>query len=99
MGDHLTSLGKTEEASEYYQKFLEAAVPIYQQTGEASVLWNAITTYDKLGDNKYTLGLYDEAHSYRLKALELFEQYVKMDPDVQKYDSYFRDKVKQGETE
>ena len=49
----------------------------------------------RMGENKYALGFHDEAHTYRLKTLELFEHLVKLDPSQQKYDSYFRDKLNQ----
>ena len=93
MGDHLTALGRTEEAGEYYRKSLDARVQMYDQTGTAAALEDLVISYDKTGDNKHALGLYDEAHAHRLKTLELFEQYVKLDPSAQEHDSYYRDKV------
>jgi hypothetical protein len=77
-----------------YQKSLDAREHIYGQTGTANALWDLIISYDKNGDNKYALEFFDEAVAYRLEALKLFEQSVKKDPTMQKYDSYFRNKVK-----
>jgi tetratricopeptide (TPR) repeat protein len=96
MGGHLTKLGKIEEAGEYYCKCLDADTQIYEQTGTATALYHLVISYDRLGDNKYALEFYDEARICRLNALELFEQYVILDPSAQKRDSYFRDKAMQS---
>jgi len=93
MGNYLTTLGKTKEAGEYYRKSLDARVQIYEQTGTAMALWDLIISHDRTGDNKHALELYDEAYDHRLKALELFEVYVKIDPPAMKLDSYFRNKA------
>jgi len=82
MGDHLTTLGKTEEAGEYYRKFLDTNAQIHEQTGTSMALKDLIDSHDLMGDNKHALGLYDEARTRHLKALELFEQYVKLDPSA-----------------
>jgi hypothetical protein len=65
----------------------------YEQTETAMALKDLIDSHDKMGDNKHALGLYDEAHTHRLKALELFEHYVKLDPSARERDLYYRDKA------
>jgi hypothetical protein len=74
-------------------------VKIYEQTGTTTALRDLVVSLDAMGDNKHALGFNDEARAYRLKALELFEQLVKLEPAVQEFDPYYRDKVTQNETE
>jgi tetratricopeptide (TPR) repeat protein len=62
-------------------------------TAKTKNLWELIRAYDILGDNRHALGLHDEAHTKRVKALELFEQYVELIPSAAEHDSYYRDKA------
>ena len=64
-----------------------------KHTNSAEALWELTQAHDTMGDNEHSKGLHDKAHEHRLRALELFEQYVKLDPSAQKYASYFRGKV------
>jgi len=94
-----TETGQIKEAEEYYRKFLDGMARLYEQTGTLDALNGLIISHDKMGDNKHALGLYDEAHAHRMKALELFEQYVKLDPSAQEDDPYYRDKAMHSEAE
>jgi len=98
MGNFLTKQGRGEEAGQYYQKFLEMSETIYQQTGTSKALELVIGALDKIGDNRYAIGLYDEARTHRLKAWELFEHYVNLDPSAERLTKYFRDKAMQNGT-
>ena len=95
MGDSLKKLGKLTEAEIYYQQHLEVARTLYERSGTANTLNDLLVAYDKAGDNKYELELQDDALTYRLKALELFKQYVKLNPLWKNYTDYFRNKVSQ----
>jgi len=99
MGNHLIALGRAQEAIIFYQKALDARERIYEQGGMEAALKDVIFTLDKIGDCEHAMKLHDKAHAHRLKALELFEQYVKHDPSQQKFDSYFRNKAMRSETE
>jgi len=99
VADLYKETGQTKEAGEYYRQSFEADKQIYEKTGTITEMCYLLSSYDKMGDNKYALGIYDEAHAHRLKALELFEQYVKLDPSAQELDIYFRDKAMHSEKE
>jgi len=99
MGDHLAQMGHMEEAEAYYQKYLESSEVIYQQTGTITSLRDVIIALAKLGDNQHARGNYDEARAHHLKAMELAEQYIKVDPSAEELITYFRDKAMHSGTE
>jgi len=86
-----------EKAGLYYKKALEGQEQYYEEHGTDGTLRDLIVCLDKIGDNKYEMGFYDEAHVYRLRALDMFEQYVKMDPSWIERRSYYFEKAKPGE--
>jgi tetratricopeptide (TPR) repeat protein len=88
-----------QEAGEYYQKCLEVFEQIYQQTETAEALRDVIIALDRIGDNKHAKGFYDEARTYRLKARELCEQYVKLDPSAEEWVTPIREKAIDNGTE
>ena len=84
MGDYLTPQGETAEAGEYYQKSLEARMEIYEQSGTLAALKDLIIILDRVGDNKHALGLYDEARVHWVKAWELFQELLNLEPSAEK---------------
>jgi tetratricopeptide (TPR) repeat protein len=98
-GKHFAELGQFEKADIYYKESLNTAIILYEKFGTVKPLSSLISSYDDIGDNKYALGLLEEAYVYRLKALELHEQSVKLDPTREKQDSYYRKKIEQSKPE
>jgi tetratricopeptide (TPR) repeat protein len=71
MGDHLTALGQTEQAGEYYRKTITALEQLYEQSKTETILNDLLELYGKMGDCLTAQGQTEKAQEYYQKALDL----------------------------
>ena len=72
---------------------------MHRQPGAGSFRNMPVIAYSVYDSNKHVLGYNDQVRVHRLKAAELFDLYVRIDPSAEHIASHFRDKAKRSESE